>query len=137
MRKLLAIIAAGVPVLGLNVASAGASPAATVNHYTASYTCDCFGHFNLSGVHLTNHRFAGVDNGPTATTTTGGRDNYSGTVSEPPQTDTTISGPGGTTCDPNDMWESDYNPNLFTCTWSMTVDSNGVLSGWAIYPAGS
>ena len=135
MRKLLATIAVGAPLLGLNVASAGASPAATVSHYTASYTCECFGHFNLSGVHLTNTRFAGVDNGPTAATTTGGRDNYSGTVSEPPQTNLTITGPGGTTCDPSDMWESDYNPNLFTCTWSMTVDSNGAINGWAIYPA--
>lgn len=137
MKNVLALIAAGAPLLGFNVASASASPSATVSHYTASYSCSCFGQFNLSGVHLTNKQFPGADNGPSATTTTGGRDNYSGTVSDPPPTDMTFTGPGGSTCNYDDMWESDYNPNLFTCTWSMTVDSDGAISGWAIYPTDS
>ena len=75
-----------------------------------------------------------MDNGPASTSTTGGRDNFSGTVSQPPQYDVTFTGPGGSTCDPQDMWESDYNPNLFTCTWSETFQSNGNVEGWAIYP---
>ena len=43
MKKLLALLAVSVPMLGLNMASASASPAATVTHYTASYSCGCFG----------------------------------------------------------------------------------------------
>lgn len=134
MKKLLVLIAAAAPILASNITSAGATPAATVTHYTASYACPCFGQFNLSGIHLTNTRFAGVDNGPNSPSTTGGRDNFSGTVTEPPQSDVTFSGPGGSTCDPADMWESDYNPNLFTCTWSETINSDGSVQGWAVYP---
>lgn len=135
MKKLLVLVAVCAPVLGLNMTSAGASTGATVTHYKASYPCTCFGQFNLTGVHLTNSRFQGVDNGPTSTSTTGGRDNFSGTVSQPPQSDVTFTGPGGTTCAAEDTWESDYNQYLFTCTWSETIDSNGNVEGWAIYPS--
>lgn len=135
MKKLFTLIAVVGAGLGTNAAVASAATAATVSHYQASYPCPCFGAFDLSGVHLTNHQFPGVDNGPSAATTTGGRDNFSGTVTEPPATDVTFAGPGGTNCDPDAMWESDYNANLFTCTWSETVNSDGSVQGWAVYPA--
>jgi hypothetical protein len=134
MKKLLILTAVAAAGIATNAGVAGATTAASVSHYQASYSCSCFGQFDLSGVHLTNSRFPGVDNGPTADTTTGGRDNYSGTVSDPGLTETVFTGPGGLTCDPADMWESDYNPNLFTCTWSLTVEPDGAIQGWAIYP---
>jgi hypothetical protein len=137
MRKLLIItaVAASAIVANIGVASAGVAHA-TVTHYSASYPCPCFGQFDLSGVHVTNTRFPGVDAGPLSTDTTGGRDNFSGTVTQPPATEVTFTGPGGTSCDPEDQWESDYNGNLFTCAWSETVEPNGSVSGWANYPNG-
>jgi len=140
MKRLLVITAFTASALAANlgVASAGGT-GATVTHYTATYSCGCFGTFNLAGVHLTNKNFSGVDNGPTSASTTGGRDNFSGTVTDPPESSVTFSGPGGASCDPDlgELWVSDYNPNLSTCTWSETFNPDGSVSGWAIYPAGS
>lgn len=133
MRRLLVVlILAGGCLVAPSVA--GASPGATVTQYHASYPCPCFGSFDLSGVHLTNKQFPGVDNGPTSSTTTGGRDNFSGTVTEPPSTTVTFTGPGGSSCDASEAWYSDYNPNLTTCTYSETINPDGTVEGWAVYP---
>lgn len=134
VRKLLASIAVAAGCLATTETVAAAAPGTTVSHYHAAYPCSCFGYFDLTGVHLTNQKFPGVDNGPDSPSTTGGRDNFSGTVTEPPQTDVTFTGPGGNTCDPDQVWESDYNPNLYTCAWSETINSDGTVEGWAIYP---
>ncbi len=135
MKKLLVLLAVAAGSLATNAGVADAVTPATVTHYQASYPCDCFGQFDLSGVHLTNRRFPGVDNGPTASTTWGGRDNFAGTVTEPPSSDLTLTGPGTSTCDTDQMWQSDYNASLFTCTWSETINSDGTVQGWAVYPA--
>ncbi len=129
---LLAAIVAAVTFANPLAASAGA-PAATVTHYTASYSCPCFGQFTLSGVHLTNKNFPGVDNGPSSTTTTGGRDNYSGTVSEPPDAQVVLNNANA------GEWCSDYDQARPLCTtdWSETIDPDGSVSGWAVYPDGA
>lgn len=138
MKRLLVITAVTASALAANlgVASAGGN-GATTTHYTASYSCGCFGTFNLSGIHLTNKQFPGTDNGPTSASTTGGRDNFSGTVSDPPSSTVTFTGPGGSSCDIDNTWESDYNANLFTCTWSETFNPDGSVYGWATYSTGS
>jgi hypothetical protein len=138
MKKLLivAVITASALAANVGVASAGGNRA-SVTHNTATYYCGCFGTFNLSGVHLTNAQFPGVDNGPSAATTTGGRDNFSGTVSQQPESSVTFTGPGGASCDIDSTWVSDYNANLSTCTWSETFNPDGTVYGWAIYPAGN
>ena len=133
------LLAMVVAVATLPITAAPASAAgngATVSHYTASYPCPCFGHIDVSGVHLTNQRFPGSDYGPTSADTVGGRDNFSGTVADPPDTQLVFTGPGGTNCDVSDMWESDYNGNLFTCDWSWTINPDGSTYGWAVYPDG-
>lgn len=115
-------------------APASAGPAAaTVTHYTASYPCPCFGAFDLTGVHVTNVRFPGLDAGPYAAATTGGRDNFSGTVTEPPATEMVFN-------DANSgEWCSDYVQVRALCTteWSETVEPDGSVTGWAIYPDGA
>jgi hypothetical protein len=136
MRKILVIATVTATALVSNIGVASAGARATVTHYTASYPCPCFGAFDLSGVHVTNTQFPGLDAGPSSTNTTGGRDNFTGTVTQPPATEMTFTGPGGTNCDPENRWESDYNGNLFTCSWSETVEPNGSVSGWAVYPKG-
>src|SRR6185437_6468667 len=57
----LAAITAAALSLGVGVASpsTNAANAATVSHYTASYSCDCFGTFTIVGVHVTNQHFSG------------------------------------------------------------------------------
>jgi len=131
----LAAVAAAAIATNIGVASAGGN-AATVSHYRTDYPCPCFGHIYVSGVHLTNKQFPGVDAGATSASTVGGRDNFTGTVADPPDTQLVFTGPGGTNCDPEEMWESDYNANLFTCSWSWTVNTDGSTTGWAIYPNG-
>jgi hypothetical protein len=39
-----------------------------------------------------------------------------------------------TGCEPDQVWESDYNPNLLTCTWSETINADGTVQGRAIHP---
>jgi hypothetical protein len=136
MKKLLilAAVVASALVANIGMASAG-SPRATVSHFTARDQCSCFVELDFTGVHLTNTQFPGVDNGPTAGTTTGGRDNFSGTVARPPDSEVTVDGSGCT--DPQDGWQSDYNHNLFTCDFSWTIEPDGSTSGWAIYPNAS
>lgn len=109
------------------------APAATVTHYTASYSCPCFGQFTITGVHLTNKNFPGVDSGPSSTTTTGGRDNFTGTVSEPPDAELVLNNANA------GPWCSDYDVARPLCTtdWSETIEPDGSLSGWAVYPNGA
>ena len=128
-----ALMLGSLGVIGAGTAAASSPETATVSHYTASYTCPCFGQFNLTGVHLTNAEFPGVDLGPSCAGTTGGRDNFYGSVSQPPAEELVLNGPGGS-CGPEGRWESDYNANLFTCAWSWTIEPDGTTYGWAIYP---
>lgn len=120
----------------LSVGAAGASAhgkpagAATVSHYTASYFCDCFGTFTISGVHVTNQRFPGADDGNGDAT--GGRDNFSGTVSQPPDSEVILAaGPG---CGSDEQWFSDYDGQA-TCDYRVAIEPDGSLTGWAIYPS--
>jgi hypothetical protein len=137
MKRLVILTAISViAVIGNTGVASAAGTRATVTHYPASYDCPCFGHFDLTGVHLTNARFPGDDQGPSSASTIGGRDNFSGTVTQPPTSPVTWSGPGGSSCAREDMWESDYNGNLFTCSWSETINPDGSVSGWAVYPSG-
>jgi hypothetical protein len=126
MKRLSAVLALAVMALGFNVGAAGAtSRAATTTHYAATYTCPCFGVFTIDGVHLTNAQFPGTDDG--AGNAVGGRDNFSGTVSDPPATQTVW----------NDAavgeWCSDYDGQC-TTDWSLTIEPDGSISGWAVYP---
>jgi len=125
MKRYLAIAVLAFAAFGLNVGAANAAPAATVTHYTASYSCSCFGLFTIVGVHVTNTRFPGTDNG--TGTATGDRDNFSGTVSDPPAVETVWN-------DANSgEWCSDYDGQC-TTNWSATFEPNGSLTGWAVYP---
>jgi hypothetical protein len=112
--------------LTMSVGVANAGSRATVTHYTAHYSCGCFGTFDVRGIHLTNTRFPGTDDGLGGAT--GGRDNFTGTVSEPPATETVWNnsnvGP----------WCSDYDGQC-TTDWSVRFEPDGSLSGWAVYPA--
>ncbi len=126
MKRLLAIAALVVIALGINFGAASASThAATVTHYTAAYTCPCFGDFTIVGLHLTNSRFPGTDDG--TGTATGGRDNFSGTVSQPPLTQTVWNDANA------GEWCSDYDGQC-TTDWSLTIEPDGSLTGWAVYP---
>ena len=106
----LAAITAAALSLGVGVASpsTNAANAATVSHYTASYSCDCLGTFTIVGVHVTNQHF-------------------SGTVSQPPSIETVwdLANAG--------EWCSDYDGQC-TTDWSVTFEPDGSLTGWAIYP---
>ncbi|MCA1823063.1 MAG: hypothetical protein ABR520_07160 [Mycobacteriales bacterium] len=127
MKKLLVLVATVAALVSTNagVASAGGQ-SATTTQYTASYTCGCFGQWNLQGVHVTNRQFPGVDNGNGDAT--GGRDNFSGTVSNPPSVETVWSG------STDGQWFSDYSGQP-TTTWKVTFRPDGSLTGYAIYPA--
>jgi len=123
----LAAITAAALSLGVGVASpsTNAANAATVSDYTASYSCDCLGTFTIVGVHVTNQHFSGSDSG--GGVATGGRDNFSGTVSQPPSIETVwdLANAG--------EWCSDYDGQC-TTDWSVTFEPDGSLTGWAIYP---
>jgi hypothetical protein len=128
MKKLLVLVATAVAALSISVSVASpavsAAGAATVTHYTASYYCDCFGTFTIAGVHVTNKQFPGNDSG--GGNATGGRDNYSGTVSQPPDGETVLNyGNAG-------EWCSDYDGQC-TSNWSLTIEPDGSITGWAIY----
>jgi hypothetical protein len=127
MKKYLVVATLAVAALGVNVgvASASTSTKATVTHYTASYSCPCFGDFTIAGVHLTNTQFPGTDNG--TGTATGGRDNFSGTVSDPPPAETVWNYTNA------GEWQSDYD-GQHTTHWSVTFEPDGSLTGWAVYP---
>jgi hypothetical protein len=121
----LALIAGTLSITAASPAFAATASAATVTHYTASYTCSCFGTFTIDGVHVTNKRFPGGDSG--GGDAIGGRDNFSGTVSQPPAEETTwkFANAG--------EWCSDYDSQC-TADWSVTFEPDGSLSGWAAYP---
>ena len=127
LRRLL-VLAAFAGSLALGAASpalAAAGSAATVTHYTASYTCECFGTFTIEGVHLTNTRFPGADSG--GGDAVGGRDNFSGTVTAPPPVELVLDYANA------GDWCSDYDGQC-TRDWSVTFEPDGSLSGWAVYP---
>lgn len=129
-RRLIVALAAAAALSATPTAAASAS-AATVSHYTWQGDCDCFGHIVENGVHVTNTRFPGTDHGPGDAT--GGRDNFTGTVSDPPDQELVLSGPA------DGLWCSDYNtPETKQCTddWRWTIEPDGSMSGWAIYPVG-
>lgn len=133
-RTLLITAIAALATFAGPVSSASADTrAATVTHYTASYPCPCFGQFDLSGVHVTNTEFPGVDDGPDSVATTGGRDNFSGTVSQPPAVEMVFNGAN------SGEWCSDYDQARALCTmnWSETIEPDGSVTGWAIYPNGA
>lgn len=136
MKRAFTVLVIAASAFAMNVGIAAAGGTTTVTHYRADYTCPCNGlHWVLSGVHLTNSHFAGADFGPASNQTVGGRDNFTGTVDPVPVEETmTFTGPGGTNCADEDKWQSDYNSNLLTCSWSMTVQPDGSVSGWAVYP---
>jgi hypothetical protein len=138
MKRAFTVLAVAASAFAMNVGIAAAGGTTTVTHYTADYTCDCGLHWVLSGVHLTNPHFTGADFGPDSDQTVGGRDNFTGTV-DPAfvEETTTLTGPGGANCADEDKWQSDYNHHLFTCSWSMTLQPDGSVSGWAIYPNAS
>lgn len=129
LRRLvvLATVAAALSVSVAGPVLAASGSAATVTHYTASYTCGCFGTFTIDGVHLTNTKFPGTDGG--GGNATGGRDNFTGTVSQPPAVETVWNGGNA------GEWCSDYDGQC-TSDWSVTFEPDGSLSGWAIYPNG-
>ena len=125
MKRSLTVAALSIAALGLNVGSANAGSRATVTHYTAAYSCGCFGDFTIAGVHVTNTQFPGTDNG--AGTANGGRDNFSGTVTEPPSSETVWNdGNSG-------QWCSDYDGQC-SSNWTVTFEPDGSLTGWAVYP---
>jgi hypothetical protein len=128
---LVAVAVVGALGIGLTAASpvAAAGRAATVSHYTASYFCPCFGDISMTGVHLTNTLFAGVDNG--GGNAIGGRDNFSGTVSNPPNSQVVFS--GGDPSDPSSAWCSDYDGQA-SYNWEWVINPDGTEYGWAIYP---
>lgn len=133
-RRLIVVLAAAVALVAGPAGAASASPAAaeaagraTVTHYTWQGDCGCFGHIVENGVHVTNTRFPGADDGNGVAT--GGRDNFSGTVSLPPAQELVFSGPG------DGEWCSDYDGQC-TEQWTWTIEPDGTMSGWAIYPAG-
>ena len=135
MRRHLTIAAALATALLLFAATAtagasgGAGQRATVTHYTAHYTCDCFGTFDITGVHVTNARFPGQDLG--GGDAFGGRDNFTGTVSMPPSSEVILSaGPG---CSLDESWFSDYDGQP-TCDYSVAIEPDGSLTGWAVSP---
>jgi hypothetical protein len=121
----LAVITGTLSITAASPAFAAAGSAATVTHYTASYTCPCFGTFTIDGVHVTNQHFLGSDSG--GGDAIGGRDNFSGTVSQPPGEETTWNFANA------GEWCSDYDSQC-TVDWSVTFEPDGSLSGWAIYP---
>jgi hypothetical protein len=131
VKRLIVFTAALIAALsvGAGVASS-AGQATTVTHYTASYSCDCFGTFQIAGVHITNIQFPGLDSGGGGAV--GGRDNFSGTVSLPPASEVVLSGSSG--CGPDEAWYSDYDGQA-TCSYYVAIEPDGSLKGWAVYPA--
>lgn len=126
MKRTIAILAMLVAGLATSVGAAAAGESATVTHYTAHYTCGCFGTFDIAGVHLTNARFPGSDDGQG--NATGGRDNFTGTITEPPAVETVWNDENA------GAWCSDYDGQC-TSDWSVTFEPDGSLSGWAVYPS--
>lgn len=130
-RRLLVVIVTAVGALGLGLAGAGpvAAAGATVTHYTASYSCLCFGDISQTGVHVTNTHFPGTDSGNG--TAIGGRDNWSGTVSDPPASQTVFT--GGDPTNPDTAWCSDYDGQA-SYNWEWVINPDGTEYGWANYP---
>jgi hypothetical protein len=132
MKKLLVLAAMSIAALSLSVgvasSTAATGSATTVTHYTASYSCDCFGTFTIVGVHITNKQFPGTDSGGGGGNATGGRDNFTGTVSQPPAVETVLNEANA------GDWCSDYDGQC-TNDWSLTIEPDGALTGWAIYPS--
>lgn len=131
MKKALVIamaLAAAVFTTPAAPASAGTPPdAAMVTHYSWHGSCDCFGDIVENGVHVTNTHFSGTDDG--LGDAVGGRDNYTGTVSVPPDQELVFSGPT------DGSWCSDYDGQC-TDRWTWTIEPDATMYGWAIYPAG-
>jgi hypothetical protein len=126
MKRIAILLAAAGAAAALASGSLAGTSTATVTHYTASYYCGCFGQFTIVGVHVTNTRFPGTDNG--GGDAVGGRDNFSGTVSEPPAVETVWNFAN------SGEWCSDYDGQC-TDEWSVTFEPDGSLTGWAIYPS--
>jgi hypothetical protein len=102
---------------------------ATATHYTASYACPCVGEIQMTGVHITNAQFAGLDSGEGSAI--GGRDNFSGTVSDPPAQQLVLT--GGNPSDPTTAWCSDYDGQA-SYDWQWVINPDGTEYGWAVYP---
>lgn len=124
-RRLIVALAAAAALSAAPTAAASAT-GATVSHYSVQFDCGCFGHIVENGIHVTNTRFAGADYGNGDAT--GGRDNFTGTVSDPPDHEVVFSGPA------DGSWQSDYD-GQFTNDWRWTIEPDGSMFGWAIYPA--
>ena len=129
-RRLVLVLATAAAVLGVTLGASSPAAAAkhirpTVSHYTASYTCDCYGLITMKGVHETNDHFPGVDNGPSDSY--GGQDKFHGTVQFAPSTKTVFRGPADGT------WCSDYNGQM-SDNWEWVIEPNGHQHGWVIYP---
>jgi hypothetical protein len=136
MRRVVLGLAA---VAALAVASVGAAAPvgaggerATVTHYTASYSCPCLGDINVTGVHVTNGQYPGLDSGDH--NAIGGRDNWSGTVSNPPAQQLVLT--GGDPGDPSTAWCSDYDGQA-SYDWEWVINPDGTQYGWAVYPDGN
>lgn len=126
-RRRLVVALAAAAALIAGPAPAASAAGATVTHYTWQGDCTCFGHIVENGVHLTNARFAGTDD--RLGDATGGRDNFSGTVTDPPEQELVLSGPA------DGPWCSDYDGQC-TDDWRWTIEPDGSMSGWAVYPPG-
>jgi hypothetical protein len=132
IRRVLILVAA---VAAFGISFSGAVPAAaagaraSVTHYTASYSCPCLGDINQTGVHVTNNEFPGLDQGNG--NAIGGRDNFSGTVSNPPAEQLVLT--GGDPSDPNSAWCSDYDGQA-SYQWEWVINPDGSEYGWAVYP---
>lgn len=133
MKRAVLTLALAIAAVGVNFA--GAAPVAaqgtraTVTHYTASYFCPCLGEISQTGVHVTNDRFPGVDDGNGGAI--GGRDNWSGTVSNPPAQQLVFT--GGDPGNPDTAWCSDYDGQA-SYQWEWVVNPDGTEYGWAVYP---
>lgn len=126
-RRRLIVALAAAAALSAAPTAAAAAGRATVTHYTWAGDCGCFGHIVENGTHVTNTRFPGTDDGNGDAT--GGRDNFTGTVSDPPAEEMVLS---GATDGP---WCSDYDGQC-TDNWRWAIEPDGTMFGWAIYAAG-
>lgn len=123
-----ALAAAGMSLGGAAPAAAQGSRA-TATHYTASYSCPCLGDIEMTGEHVTNTEFPGEDNGSHGAI--GGRDNFSGTVSDPPAQQVALT--GGDPNNPDTAWCSDYDGQA-SYDWEWVINPDGSQYGWAVYP---
>lgn len=129
---LAAVAAMAAATVGGASSVAAGGTRATVTHYTASYSCPCLGQIDMTGVHVTNSQFPGLDSGDGSAV--GGRDNFSGTVSDPPAQQLVLT--GGDPSDPSSAWCSDYDGQA-SYDWEWVINPDGTEYGWAIYPNSS